>query len=112
LLHFRPSGIRAKKPTYAPALVAMAQTPVFGPLSRRLTPREAARLQGFPDSFDFGDQPDAKSYKQMGNAIHIGAARYALCRHVARNAQDIVAAGGDGLVRSVENQPDYPIFAA
>lgn len=112
MLHFRPSGIRAKKPTYAPALVAMAQTPVFGPLGRRLTPREAARLQGFPDTFDFGDQPDAKSYKQMGNAIHIGAARYALCRHVARDADDIVAAGGAALVRSVENQADYPDIVA
>lgn len=112
LLHFRPSGIRAKRPTYAPALVAMAQTPVYGPLGRRLTPREAARLQGFPDTFDFGDQPDAKSYKQMGNAIHIGAARYALCRHVARDADDIVAAGGAALVRSVENQADYPDIVA
>jgi DNA (cytosine-5)-methyltransferase 1 len=112
LLHFRPSGIRAKRPTYAPALVAMAQTPVYGPLSRRLTPREAARLQGFPDTFDFGDQPDAKSYKQMGNAIHVGTARYALCRHVARDAEAITAAGGGGLVRSVENQADYPGVAA
>jgi DNA (cytosine-5)-methyltransferase 1 len=99
LLHLRPSGIRAKQPTYAPALVAMAQTPVYGPLGRRLTPREAARLQGFPDWFDFGDQPDAKTYKQMGNAIHIGAAYYALKRHVEANREDIAAVdGGAALV--------------
>ncbi|MFW5473149.1 DNA (cytosine-5-)-methyltransferase [Knoellia sp. CPCC 206450] len=109
LLHFRPSGIRAKQPTYAPALVAMAQTPVYGPLGRRLTPRETARLQGFPDWFDFGDQPDAKSYKQMGNAIHIGAAYYALKRHVAANHKDIARAeGGAELVAAVTNSPQYP----
>ena len=44
------------------------------PLKRRpLTPREAARIQGFPDSFDFGDQnsPPARSSlaKWIGDAI-------------------------------------------
>lgn len=109
LLHFRPSGIRAKQPTYAPALVAMAQTPVYGPLRRRLTPREAARLQGFPEWFDFGDQPHSKSYKQMGNAIHIGAAYYALKRHVAANEEDIASAErGTDLVSAVTGSPEYP----
>ena len=108
LLHFRPSGIRAKKPTYAPALVAMAQTPVYGPLMRRLTPDETKKLQGFPSWFNFGDQPDSKSYKQMGNAIHVGAAYYALRLHVLRDAVDIEAAGGAGLVEAVKNSPDVP----
>ncbi|MHB8185907.1 MAG: DNA (cytosine-5-)-methyltransferase [Dermatophilaceae bacterium] len=108
LLHFRPSGIRAKKPTYAPALVAMAQTAVYGPLMRRLTPDETKKLQGFPTWFDFGGQPDSKSYKQMGNAIHVGAAYYALRKHVMDNIDDIEAAGGAGLVQAVKNSPDRP----
>lgn len=113
LLHLRPSGIRAKKPTYAPALVAMAQTPVYGPQRRRLTPREAARLQGFPDWFDFGDQPDGKTYKQMGNAIHIGAAYYALRRHVERDAVDIERQpGGEALVRAVKDAPQVADLAS
>lgn len=69
LIQFRPSGIRVKKPTYAPALVAMNQTSIFGPKKRRLTVREAARLQGFDDSLDFGDQANSTSYKQLGNAV-------------------------------------------
>jgi DNA (cytosine-5)-methyltransferase 1 len=108
LLHFRPSGIRAKKPTYTPALVAMAQTAVYGPLRRRLTPDETKKLQGFPTWFDFGDQPDSKSYKQMGNAIHVGAAYYALRKYVMDNIDDIKEAGGSGLVRAVKNSPDLP----
>jgi DNA (cytosine-5)-methyltransferase 1 len=72
VLHFRPSGIRAKKPTYVPALVAMTQTSVIASHKRRLSVREAARLQGFPDWFEFIDQADAVSYKQLGNAVNVG----------------------------------------
>lgn len=72
VIHFRPSGIRAKKPTYVPALVAMTQTSVLASHRRRLSVREAARLQGFPDWFDFVDQPDSISYKQLGNAVNVG----------------------------------------
>ena len=45
----RGSGVRIKKIDYSPTLVAMASmTPIYGPLSRELTPRECARLQTFP----------------------------------------------------------------
>ena len=35
---------------------------------RRLTPRECARLQGFPDSFKI-EVSDTQAYKQFGNAV-------------------------------------------
>lgn len=108
LLHLRPSGIRAKKPTYAPALVAMAQTPVYGPRLRRLTVREAARLQGFPDGFRLDDQRPALAYKQLGNAVHVGSAFHVFREHVRRDAADIAAAGASGLVESVEASPLAP----
>jgi len=72
ILHFRPSGIRAKRMTYVPALVAITQTSILGDQNRRLSVRESARLQGFPDWFDFLDQSDALSYRQLGNAVNIG----------------------------------------
>jgi DNA (cytosine-5)-methyltransferase 1 len=71
-MHFRPSGIRAKKANYVPALVAITQTSVLGPQKRRLSVLEASRLQGFPDWFDFIDQPDSLSYRQLGNAVNVG----------------------------------------
>tara|TARA_B100000131_G_C18025789_1_gene576368 strand:- start:531 stop:1172 length:642 start_codon:yes stop_codon:yes gene_type:complete len=72
-IQMRPTGIRAKQMTYLPALVAITQTSIVGPYKRRLSVREAARLQGLPDWFDFGEQSDAASYKQLGNGVSIGA---------------------------------------
>lgn len=41
---------------------------------RRMTPREWARLQGFPDSFVI-DVADASAYKQFGNSVAVPAIR-------------------------------------
>lgn len=41
---------------------------------RRLTPREAARLQGFPDDFII-PVSDAQAYKQFGNAVPVSLIR-------------------------------------
>ena len=89
VMHFRPSGIRAKAPTYLPALVAMTQTSIIGSRGRRLTPREAARLQGLPPHFTFGDQADSHSYRQLGNSIAVGAAWHVLREHVRRDSPDL-----------------------
>jgi DNA (cytosine-5)-methyltransferase 1 len=41
---------------------------------RRLTPREAARLQGFPDSFMLHPNDD-KAYHQLGNSVSINVVK-------------------------------------
>lgn len=42
--------------------------PQTGKAPRRLTPRECARLQGFPDSFII-PVSDNQAYKQFGNSV-------------------------------------------
>lgn len=41
---------------------------------RKLTPREAARLQGFPDSYEIVVS-DSQAYKQFGNAVTVNVAQ-------------------------------------
>lgn len=36
---------------------------------RRFTPLEAAKIQSFPDTFDFGSVSESKQYKAIGNAV-------------------------------------------
>ncbi len=75
LIQFRPSGIRVKTATVFPALVAIVQIPIIGKVKRRLTPREAARLQSFPDSF-ICNANDHQAYKQFGNAVNVKVIQY------------------------------------
>ena len=90
IMHFRPSGIRAKKATYVPAMVAITQTSVIGKHKRRITTREGARLQGLPDWFDFVDQSDALTYKQLGNGVNVGAVYNVLKAQVLRDLDLLV----------------------
>ena len=89
VVQFRPSGIRVKKSTYLPALVAITQTSVIAGRRRRITPREAARLQGFSDDFNFGEQADRHTYKQLGNAVCSGVVKEVFLSHLARDAKDL-----------------------
>ncbi len=109
VMHFRPSGIRAKKPTYLPALVAITQTSILGAKKRRLSTREAARLQGLPDNFSFGDQKDSATYKQLGNGVNVGVVWHVLKKHVERD-QDILktSAKGRTLLQSILSSPENP----
>lgn len=70
VIQFRPSGVRVKRPDTFPALVAMVQIPIIGKYNRRLTVREAARLQSFPETFK-PNEDDFQAYKQFGNAVNV-----------------------------------------
>jgi DNA (cytosine-5)-methyltransferase 1 len=77
LFQFRPSGIRVKRATYSPALVAMAQIVYVGEKRRKLSPREVARLQSFPDTFQLPASA-ATAYKQFGNSVNVEVIKYAM----------------------------------
>ena len=108
-MHFRPSGIRAKRPTYLPALVAITQTSIVGSRERRLSPREAARLQGLPEWFDFGAQADSATYKQLGNGVNVGAVWNILKWHVERD-KDLLNKTeiGRAIYNSISSAPESP----
>jgi DNA (cytosine-5)-methyltransferase 1 len=107
LIHFRPSGIRVKRATYVPTLVAITQTSIYGPHKRRLTVQESARLQGMNRDFDFGAQSDQASYKQLGNGVSVGAVFQVVKAAVERD-QEILAITAPKIVRSVKRAPASP----
>ena len=74
VIQIRPSGVRVKKPDIFQALVALVQTPIVGKYKRKLSVREAARLQSFPDSF-IPDDNKQQAYKQFGNSVNINVVK-------------------------------------
>lgn len=74
VIQIRPSGVRVKKPDIFQALVALVQTPIIGKYKRKLSVREAARLQSFPDSF-IPDENKQQAYKQFGNSVNVNVVK-------------------------------------
>lgn len=54
---------------------------------RRLTPREAARLQGFPDSFIF-PVSDTQAYRQCGNAVTVNVSE-AVAKEIKKSLKEL-----------------------
>jgi DNA (cytosine-5)-methyltransferase 1 len=64
---------------------------------RRLTPRECARLMGFPDSFRI-PVSDTRAYKQFGNSVVVP-----VIREVARIMRPFIC-------ETLEGQPELPML--
>ncbi|MGE5554249.1 MAG: DNA (cytosine-5-)-methyltransferase [Betaproteobacteria bacterium] len=71
VLQFRASGVRVKRPTTAPSLVAMTatQVPIITWEGRYMTPRECARLQSM-EGLKLPSSP-TNAYRALGNAVNV-----------------------------------------
>ena len=70
VIQARASGLRVKRTTTSPSLIAMTHTqvPILGWERRYMTPKECARLQSL-DSIALPSS-DVRAYKALGNAVN------------------------------------------
>ncbi|RZT76420.1 DNA (cytosine-5)-methyltransferase 1 [Azospira oryzae] len=71
VIQFRASGVRVKRRSTAPSLIAMTDTqvPIIGWQKRYMTPNECARLQSLDGLAKLPNSP-SKAFAALGNAVN------------------------------------------
>jgi DNA (cytosine-5)-methyltransferase 1 len=92
LYQWRRQYVRENKKGVCPTLTANMGTgghnvPLIkqGNIIRKLTPRECARFQGYPDSYVLPDLSDSKLYQQIGNSVSI-----TVIERIAKNMKEAI----------------------
>ncbi|MCA9365982.1 DNA cytosine methyltransferase [Candidatus Kaiserbacteria bacterium] len=77
---------------------------------RKLTPREAARLQGYPDDFVI-PVSDAQAYKQFGNSVAVPVIN-AIAKNVVKELRDLKRAPKKAKLIDLDSIKDLHVKAA
>ncbi|QHX36783.1 DNA (cytosine-5-)-methyltransferase [Spiroplasma sp. BIUS-1] len=70
LIQIKASGIKIQKPNLVQNINSITEVPIYGPMKRRLTLRECARLQSLPEEFEI-TQNIKQAYKQLNNTVNV-----------------------------------------
>lgn len=93
IIQIRPSGVRIKRRTTAPSLVAMntTQIPIIAREKRYMTVTECLRIQSMDDPFGLKHIPESKTatYKALGNAINVKVAKLIAQEFIRTDFADI-----------------------
>jgi DNA (cytosine-5)-methyltransferase 1 len=101
VLQFRASGIRVKRPTTAPSLVAMttSQVPVIAWERRYMTTRECSRLQSM-GGLKYLPDTQGGAFKALGNAVNVTVVKKIAEHLLACDAEQPDAHASESRVRS------------
>jgi DNA (cytosine-5)-methyltransferase 1 len=103
VIQFRASGVRVKRRTTAPSLIAMTDTqvPIIAWERRYMTPNECARLQSLEELKQLPDTP-TRAFQALGNAVNssvVERVAEALLRHKATTPSSSTAPQLAGISR-------------
>ena len=80
-------------------------------IPRRITPRECARLQGYPDTYKLLEN-DKAVYKQMGNGVSVPVVKAVLSDFIEHNYKEQLTKASSGLSKAASLVPRYPASAS